>query len=827
LLEFLIFFSKDQTMSQVFCRKSSGFSLLLSFFAAAFLMAFCLVGCKRAESEKSSDTSGAPGKTAKSPSESATTSGKKLDTGRAVLEAMAAAYRSAKTYNDKGTVRLTAEAGDKKIDQKVDFAVAYQRPNKLRMEAYTVKIVIDGKKFYASIDDLPGQVLEKDAPAELAMKSVYCDRVLIDASFNGFAGAVPQIPLLLDDKAIDILLRDAEEPKLIEPGEIDGRQHYRVQIRRPDNLTVLWIDKETFVLRRMILPTNDLRRQMAKNLGGVQIETLSLVADFSGARLNGPIDQQAFQFEVPADAEIVKFFILPDPGQLLAKKVPDFKFVGLDGKPVTPQSLAGKIAVLDFWASWCEPCKINLPRLQQVHEKYKDNEKVVFLAVSIDGPQVGDKALEDLFKELKLTIPIYRDPEGAAVGFKFFGIGIPSSFIIDANGIVQDYEAGVNQDLVTVLPEKIDKLLSGENIFDAPLKRYQEVLKQYENVEEQAVPLAKISQRSEPRTFKLSPFWKCADLKSPGNILVLNSPNAQPRLLIIEGPKSIAEVGLDGKLTAVHKLNIGDGEFVTNIRAFAAADGKIYIAVFAGAQQRCHILDEQWNIVLSYPENALENPHSGIADVELGDLDGDGLPKLYVGYWSVVGVQAVTLDGKRLWSNRSIFNVVRMAVTEPDADGRRDLLCVNNNGTLVALDAKGQRKAEISVPNRPIGWIAGADLQGNGRLLWCGLSAVKMGETIALGLNLNGEELWNYALPEGLQPQPIEQIIPGKITRQEPLQWILPGPDGSINIIGADGKLIDTFNYGAMLQGLATVTIDGQPALIIASPNGLEAWKIE
>jgi outer membrane protein assembly factor BamB len=346
-------------------------------------------------------------------------------------------------------------------------------------------------------------------------------------------------------------------------------------------------------------------------------------------------------------------------------------------------------------------------------------------------------------------------------------------------------------------------------------------------VDEQAVPLAKISQGSEPRTFKLSPLWKCTDLKSPGNILVLNSTNAQPRLLIIEGSKSIAEVGPDGKVTAVHKLNIGEGEFVTNIRAFAAADGKIYIAVFAGAQQRCHILDQQWNIVLSYPENALENPHGGIADVELGDLDGDGVPKIYVGYWSVVGVQAVTLEGKRLWSNRSISNVVRMAVTETDADGRRDLLCVNSNGTLVELDAKGQRKGEISVPNRPIGWIAGADLQGNGRLLWCGLSAVKMGETIALGLNLNGEELWNYALPVGLQPQPIEQIISGKITPQGPLQWIIPGPDGSINIIGADGKLIDTFNYGAILQGLATVLIDGQPALIIASPNGLEAWKIE
>ncbi len=327
-------------------------------------------------------------------------------------------------------------------------------------------------------NDLPGQVLEKDAPADLTMKSVYCDRILTAASCNGFAGAVPQILLLCDDKAVDVLLRDAEEPKLLDPGEIEGRQCYRVQIHRPDGLAVLWIDKETLVLRRMILPTEEIRTEIAREIGA-PVDTLSLVADFPGAQLNGPIDPQAFKFEVPADAEIVKFFIPPDPGQLLAKKVPEFKFVGLDGKPVTPQSLAGKIAVMDFWATNCEPCRISLPNLQKVYEKYKDNDKVVFLAVSVDDPQVGDKAMEDLFQDLKISIPIYRDPEGAAMAFKFSGI--PSSFIIDANGIVQDYEAGANPELAAVLPEKIEKLLAGENIFEAPMKRYQENLKQYEN----------------------------------------------------------------------------------------------------------------------------------------------------------------------------------------------------------------------------------------------------------------------------------------------------------------------------------------------------------
>ena len=118
------------------------------------------------------------------------------------------------------------------------------------------------------------------------------------------------------------------------------------------------------------------------------------------------VDPQAFQFEVPADAEIVKFFIPPDPGQLLAKKVPDFKFVDLDGKadhsPIAGRKDRGASI---FGQPGALPCKLSLPNLQKVYEKYKDNDKVAFLAVSVDEPQVDNKAIEDLFKELKVNIP--------------------------------------------------------------------------------------------------------------------------------------------------------------------------------------------------------------------------------------------------------------------------------------------------------------------------------------------------------------------------------------------------------------------------------------
>jgi outer membrane protein assembly factor BamB len=107
------------------------------------------------------------------------------------------------------------------------------------------------------------------------------------------------------------------------------------------------------------------------------------------------------------------------------------------------------------------------------------------------------------------------------------------------------------------------------------------------------------------------------------------------------------------------------------------------------------------------------------------------------------------------------------------------------------------------------------------------MAAPKLGDNLAIGLTLDGKELWNYPLPAGVQPQPIEPIIAGRLTRSGASQWILPAPDGSIHVLSADGKPWDKFNAGVTLQGLATVDVAGQPALVIASANGLEAWKVE
>jgi len=132
------------------------------FLRRAAIMAACLglaivVGCKQEGPPKA--TTPAPSESATKPQEEKAKGEAKSLSGREVLNRMAAAYRKASTYADAGTVRLMAEAGDKKIDDTANFSVTLVRPNKVRLQAYEAMLVCDGQKMYAAIEDLPRQVL--------------------------------------------------------------------------------------------------------------------------------------------------------------------------------------------------------------------------------------------------------------------------------------------------------------------------------------------------------------------------------------------------------------------------------------------------------------------------------------------------------------------------------------------------------------------------------------------------------------------------------------------------------------------------------------------
>jgi hypothetical protein len=141
------------------------------------------------------------------------------------------------------------------------------------------------------------------------------------------------------------------------------------------------------------------------------------------------------------------------------------------------------------------------------------------------------------------------------------------------------------------------------------------------------------------------------------------------------------------------------------------------------------------------------------------------------------------------------------------------------------FDSDGKRVREIGLPYRQMQHARATDLNGDGKDDICALSAPAIGTAIALGVSPTGQELWNHELPKGVHETAIEKIVWGPMTGKGN-QWLLPGPDGSISIVSVDGQLVDKFNYGSQLTGVAAAEIDGKRMLLVSTPESLKAWDV-
>jgi thioredoxin-like negative regulator of GroEL len=144
--------------------------------------------------------------------------------------------------------------------------------------------------------------------------------------------------------------------------------------------------------------------------------------------------------------------MVEDPRRVRENFAPSFSIVTEAGERLDLERLRGKVVLLDFWASWCGPCRNTIPILRDIAKKYKD-APFVFLSISVDRD--ADAWREALARE-GMTWQQYRDADGTVAG-KYGVRGIPTVVVIDGDGIVRDRVEGFEPGYEATLKSEIQK----------------------------------------------------------------------------------------------------------------------------------------------------------------------------------------------------------------------------------------------------------------------------------------------------------------------------------------------------------------------------------
>lgn len=142
---------------------------------------------------------------------------------------------------------------------------------------------------------------------------------------------------------------------------------------------------------------------------------------------------------------LTAYLILPRPAESASKPAgtsaipakveypaPELELVDLEGKPVSLRELQGQIVLVNNWATWCPPCRAEMPALEAF---YQDHRHKNFTLVAVDAGEPAKEVIQ-FVESFGLTFSVWQDPNGKALQ-AFRNPALPNSFVIDAGGIVR------------------------------------------------------------------------------------------------------------------------------------------------------------------------------------------------------------------------------------------------------------------------------------------------------------------------------------------------------------------------------------------------------
>jgi thiol-disulfide isomerase/thioredoxin len=412
---------------------------------------------------------------------------------RALFDEGAKAYKALSCYSDQGTFVIAMTRNGKSEKQVLPLKLTLERPNKLDLDAGAVRVQSDGTTLTTAV--IPSKrFTSAPAPQKLGIDT-FRHGALGAVLFGGPSG--PPMFLLLNllttpdpSAAISQLgatLKRAPAPPahVTSKASVEGdRSNPSILIEMEQARTgmLLTIDPATKLLSRIDMKFDT--ELLARGLPKGQTLSIERFGWTAGAVATELPKDRSFTFNAPKDFAKVDTLATKQPepvsNEQVGKPAPNFVLTVLDGpgktKTISKAELAGTVVVLDFWATWCGPCLMELPEIQRLIESYANSKKkvlVVALSQDDDPSEISEvrKLVEKTLAEKKINLTgssvgrIALDPS-KSVGTSFEIEGYPTLVILDAKGILRSVHVGFEREAAEPLHKKlareIDAIMEGK-----------------------------------------------------------------------------------------------------------------------------------------------------------------------------------------------------------------------------------------------------------------------------------------------------------------------------------------------------------------------------
>jgi len=145
-------------------------------------------------------------------------------------------------------------------------------------------------------------------------------------------------------------------------------------------------------------------------------------------------------------------------GAAIGGEAPAYAATLMSGDSVRTADLKGKVVLLNVWATWCAPCREEIPYLQSLFEKHRaDGLEIVGVSIDARG---SDETITGFARDMGMTYPIWRDPD-ERVQSLYMALGVPASYLIDREGVLRWRRLGVIRATDSTFTSALSTALAG------------------------------------------------------------------------------------------------------------------------------------------------------------------------------------------------------------------------------------------------------------------------------------------------------------------------------------------------------------------------------